>query len=261
MTRSLIPGLVALALLVAPPATAEKNRAQFKDGFYISLGLGYASVNGTRGVEMILADECVNHNWNEDTFLWLDKNGCAPAPGNSPDSKTENFGEIVRTDYGDGAALQIRMGYTIRGLVTPELLIAGNGDLGTLKNGMGHIGVRLRYHPLEHKRPGADRNFDLGLYYGYGFSMGGYNHQKPETSAGQMYDYDSGKGWIGTFHTTGMTFEYAATDKVAYGLDLGWILPQYSGWIVNWGDDVVSAPKSPPPTTVFAPVVYLSFRP
>ena len=31
---------------------AEKNRAQIKDGFYISLGVGAASVDGTRGVEM-----------------------------------------------------------------------------------------------------------------------------------------------------------------------------------------------------------------
>ena len=258
MIRSLIPGLVALVLLVAPPATAEKNRAQFKDGFYISLGLGYASVDGTRGVEMILADECENNVGDQETFLWVETNGnsfgCVKAPG-SPADKGELFGEMVRTNYGDGTALQIRMGYTIRGLVTPELLIAGNGDIGSFKNGMGHAGVRLRYHPLEHRKPGVDRNFDLGVYYGYGFSIGGYNHKDYGGA------FDSGKGWIGTFHTTGATFEYAATEKVAYGLDLGWIMPQYSGWIVNWGDDVVSAPKSPPPTTVFAPVVYVSFRP
>ena len=31
---------------------AEKNRAQIKDGFYISRGVGAASGDGTRGVEM-----------------------------------------------------------------------------------------------------------------------------------------------------------------------------------------------------------------
>ena len=48
---------------------------------------------------------------------------------------------------------------------------------------------------------------------------------------------------------------------VAYGLDLGWIMPQYASWIVNWGDNVLSEPKTTPSTTVFMPVVYLSFRP
>lgn len=260
MNRTILS--LSLALLVLAWTTSEslakRNRAQIKDGFYISLGAGAASVDGTRGVEMDFTDGCENIIGSDDIFLWVETNGsfvtCVPAPGNSPSSKTENFGEIVRTDFASGAAVQLRMGYTINGLVTPEFMLTGNGPVGSFDDGMGHVGLRLRYHPAQHWKPGEDRTFDVGLYYGYGFSIGGYNHD-------DIAGLDTGKGWIGAFHTTGLTAEYAATDVVAYGVDLGWIMPQYTGWIVNWSDDVISAPKEPPPTTVFAPIVYLSFRP
>jgi hypothetical protein len=247
-----------LLMWASTDAMAKKNRAQIKDGFYISLGVGAATVDGTRGVEMDFTDGCENVIGGDDIFLWVETNGsfvtCVGAPGGSSNSRTENFGEIVRTDYGSGAAVQLRMGYTINGLVTPEFMLAGNGPMGSFDDGMGHVGMRLRYHPAQHWKPGEDRMWDVGMYYGYGFSIGGYNHD-------DIGGLDTGKGWIGTFHTTGITAEYAATDVVAYGVDLGWIMPQYTGWIVNWSDDVVSAPKEPPPTTVFAPIVYLSFRP
>lgn len=256
-TRPLIFASLLLAL-ASTDAMAEKNRAQIKDGFYISLGVGAASVDGTRGVEMDFTDGCENALGGDDIFLWVETNGfsalCVGAPGSSANKRTENFGEIVRTDYGSGVAAQLRMGYTINGLITPEFMLTGNGPMGSFDDGMGHVGMRLRYHPAQHWKPGEDRMWDVGLYYGYGFSIGGYNHD-------DIAGLDTGKGWIGAFHTTGLTAEYAATDVVAYGVDLGWIMPQYTGWIVNWSDDVVSAPKEPPPTTVFAPIVYLSFRP
>ena len=259
MNRYTLQIIVSLLLaLGSTSAMAEKNRAQIKDGFYISLGVGAASVDGTRGVEMDFTDGCENVMGGDDIFLWVETNGsfvtCVGAPGGTANSRTKNFGEIVRTDYGSGAAVQLRMGYTINGLVTPEFMLTGNGPVGSFDDGMGHAGMRLRYHPAQHWKPGEDRMWDVGLYYGYGFSIGGYNHD-------DIGGLDTGKGWIGAFHTTGVTAEYAATDVVAYGVDLGWIMPQYTGWIVNWGDDVVSAPKEPPPTTVFAPIVYLSFRP
>ena len=169
-----ILSLLVLALVVtqSPRAAAVENRPKFQEGFYLSLGVGNGSVSGTRAIEMVVPNECSSVSANQ-TFLWVEgKVGCVIAPGD-PADKGEFFGEVVRTDYGSGAGVQLRMGYTIRGFVTPELMISGHGDLGTMDEGMVHAGMRLRYHALQHWRPGIDRVWDVGLYYGYGFSLGG----------------------------------------------------------------------------------------
>ena len=73
--------------------------AQIKDGF-ISLGVGAANVDGTRGVEMDFTDGCENVVGSDDIFLWVETNGfstlCVSAPGSTANQRTENFGEIVR---------------------------------------------------------------------------------------------------------------------------------------------------------------------
>ena len=243
---------LTLAVLVGVLAMGSQAQA-ISDGFYLSLGIGYGSVSGDRGVLMGYTGACEKHEGDQTkVILWAESNGCFMLPA-SPQSQ-EIYAEMVRTDFGSGFAAQIRLGYTIEGIVSPELVFAGHGSTEG-PQGLGHLGLRARYHPAQHWVDHEDRPWDASLFYGMGLSIGGYHHED------LLANVDTGKGWEGTHHSFGLTGEYQGSDVVSFGVDLAWFLPRYEFWIVNYDDNVRTVPESPPDTTAFAFIVHTTFRP
>jgi len=77
--------LAALILGAAPQASA------IEDGMYLSLGMGYASVSGSRGDEIVFDN--VGPCPDSGHFLWFDadKNACWTAEGRAGSMSTDEY--------------------------------------------------------------------------------------------------------------------------------------------------------------------------
>ncbi|MEC9072530.1 MAG: hypothetical protein VX938_09140 [Myxococcota bacterium] len=242
--------LGALLLVASPQASA------IEDGMYLSLGLGYASVSGARGKEI----EFDNLGPCPDSghFLWFDadKSACWTGEGRAGFMSTDEYlNEVLKTDFGSGLGLQLRMGWNIKGYVSPELALYAHGNT-LFSEGGGHPSLRARLHPAEFWIHHDDRDWDASVFFGGGFSMGGYSHPE-EFKRG---DDDDGKGWSGWHMVFGATFDYAVHDVLSFALDLNVMKVGYVTWIVNWNDNIHSLTKETPSTWVVAPTLMMKFH-
>jgi hypothetical protein len=252
MPRLLPAVLAPLAVVAASPeAVAIHGKSleiHWRDGFYFGLGLGYASVSGTRGVPIENHEVCPEFRGNA-PFLWAEPVGggvqCIYAGGNGATvSPEEQFAEVVRTDFGSGLAFELRFGWNVLGYASPELSVSGHGGLEG-KEGMAHVTGRLRIHPIQFWIPMEERPYDATVYGGFGLpSFGGYHPDE------FIQGNDDGKGWQGIHYDTGLSFHWMVARVVSLGLDVRFLFPRYLTWIVNFDDDVQSLPKETPSTTV-----------
>jgi hypothetical protein len=235
------------ALSKSTAASNTKVKFGFPGGFYMSLGLGGATLGGDRGIVMLVPDACSNAT--NGRFLWYEPDDylCVSAPSDN------HLDEVVRTDFGSGFAFQFRMGYTIEGWVSIEAALSGHGDPGKGgSNGMGHVGGQLRYHFANHITPFNKRRWDVDVFLGAGYTVGGY---QPDQSID-----DDAKAWEGWFFSVGSGFRYLVSKRVSVGLDLKFILPTFTSWVANWEKNYVSSPVENPSTVIFSPTAEITFH-
>lgn len=221
------------------------------EGFYFSLGLGGGIVSGDRDVALSVPKACPSSVTSE-RFLWSEKGSnyikCVSSP--SADSHAES----VRTDFGSGMGFQLRIGYNIRGFVSLEGFLSGNGDPGPGESaGIGHTGFQLRYHPVNHSIPVEDRLWDADVMLGVGYAVGGFS---PDPDI-QLSDDE--KAWDGMAITTGVAFNYQVAPRVDLGLDFKFVFPRFSSFIANWDKNYVEEPEEIPFTMIFLPTLQINF--
>ena len=251
----LVGAVLALALSTAPEA-----RAEYPDGFYISLGLGYAHVLGERAIEYEVPSRCSAFADTQlGAYLWLeDTYECWTVGGFigsfNEDTINEAHAEMARTDFGSGMGIQITLGYNILGYVSPEISIFGHGG-ASLDDGAVHVGMNVRYHFIQHIIENTERDWDVNVFFGAGYSIGGYHPDE------DLQTTDDGKGWEGYNFTFGAGFDYAVLDFLSVGLDMHFVMPRWQSWIVNFDNGVRSTPIETPMTLVIAPLVHAKFHP
>ncbi|MFT7579642.1 MAG: hypothetical protein ACI9MR_001308 [Myxococcota bacterium] len=207
--------VVSLGLLMPSIAQAVP------DGAYLGIGLGGALASGDRGVPLKLSQ-----------------------------SSTQ-FEEVVRTDFGSGMAFELRFGYLIAGVLAPEISLGGHGNLD-FEDGAGYPVFVLRYHPIQHAIDHADRAWDINLYGGVGYAIGGY---QPDTTPSSK-----SKGWEGIAMLVGGGFAYQLADSVSLALDLRVVLPQYNTFLIDRDDDIEADAEDTPSTTVIIPTLQVVFH-
>ena len=233
---------LSLVLLSAGPSSAVG------EGVYFSLGLGGGIVSGDRDVTLKVPSKCEQLGVTGDRFLWSEQYKCVSSPNQA------SHEESVRTDFGSGFGFQFRLGYNIKELVSVEGFIMGHGDPGPGSTaGMGHVGLQLRYHPVGHGIPAEGRLWDVDVMLGVGYSVGGFS---PDPD---IQGDDDEKAWDGLAITTGVAFNYEVSDRVALGLDLKFVFPQFSSYIANWDKNYVEEPEETPFTMVFLPTLDINF--
>lgn len=253
------PALAVVLLAAALLAPTGDAQAGYPDGFYLSVGLGYAHVIGERGLAF-QQQSCLytvgsgDHLWREDgRECWTDS-GWANTYSPSGVTADQVHSELARTDFGSGMGFELTLGYNILGYVSPEISIVGNGD-PAVEDGAAHIGFVVRYHPTQHFIDHDDRDWDANVFFGAGYSIGGYH---PDQA---IQGTDDGKGWEGYHFTLGAGFDYAVAEFLSVGLDMHFILPRWESWIVNFDNDVRSKPVDTPMTLIVAPLVHAKFHP
>lgn len=248
---------LVLSTTLSVVAALSPSASAIEDGMYLSLGLGYASVSGARGDEIVFDNRGPCDPGNQH-FLWYDskKNACWTAEGRSGSMSTEEYlNEILKTDFGSGLGLQYRMGWNIKGYVSPELALYVHGKTSGTEGG-AHPSFRARIHPAEFWIHHDKRDWDASLFFGGGFSIGGYSH--PE--AFKRGEDDDGKGWTGWHMVFGGTFDYALHDVFSLALDLNVMKVGYVSWMVNYDDNIHSLTKETPSTWVVAPTLMMKFH-
>lgn len=252
--------VVAAATITTVITGASDAAAAYPDGFYISIGLGYAHVLGERGVDYQVPSTCNRAGgYGDDHFLWLEDGWecwtvSAFSGASGKDDIDVAHGEMARTDFGSGLGIQLTLGYNILGYVSPELSILGNGE-DSLGDGAAHIGFVVRYHLVEHFITHTERDWDANVFFGVGYSIGGYHPDE------QIQNADDGKGWEGYNFTFGAGFDYAVLDFLSVGLDMHFVMPRWQSWIVNFDNGVRSTPTETPLTVIIAPLVHVKFHP
>jgi len=163
----------------------------------------------------------------------------------------------VRTDYGDGFATTLRLGYNVMGYGALEFGVTAHGareDLGW--GGIGHVAGVLKLYPIQFialskklKPKLKDRRLDGSLYVGCGFYvLGGYH-----------YNENDGRGWKGKHFQWGATFDFRLIESVSIGLDLKFIHVFWDDFVWDWSPDVLyDAGDST--TNVFAPMLTFTFH-
>jgi len=214
---------IPLALLALTPAAGATE-----EGFYIAIGVGGAVASGDRGVPLRPGGVTVT------------------APVGSP-----TYDEVIRTDFGGGMALELRFGYLVGGLIAPEISLGGHGSLDA-EAGAAYPSFVLRYHPAQHAIDFSERRWDVNVYAGVGYAIGGY-HPDP------AIDPD-GKGWEGLAILTGVGLSWQVDDAVSLGVDVRFALPQYSSFIFNWDRDLRAKPDGTPSTLVVMPTAQVIFH-
>lgn len=192
------------------------------EGAYFGLGLGGAIANGDRGVPLKPGPFVIG------------------VPTGS-----DGYKELVRTDFGSGLAFDLRFGWLV-GPVAPEISIAGHGSTD-FENGAGYPTFSVRFHPLLLVDSLADLKFDTSVFLGAGYVIGGY----------QPSNDKDGKGWEGWTLTFGLGATYDVASDVRLGFDVRFLMPQYSSFMIDWGDDINATPESTPSTLVIMPTVQL----
>src|SRR5690606_25053403 len=115
---------------------------------------------------------------------------------------SEQYEDVVRTEFGSGMAFELRFGYLIDGVLAPEISLGGHGSVDA-KSGAAYPSFVLRYHPAQHAIDHDERAWDANVYVGVGYAIGGY-HPKEESQFGS----DDGRGWEGVAVLMGVGFAY-----------------------------------------------------
>ena len=220
--------LLTFALVASVVATGGQAHA-LPDGGYIGIGLGGAIASGDRGVALKVTN------------------------GVALQIPSQFFEEQVRTDFGTGLAFELRFGYLIAKTVAAEISIVGHGAT-SFDDGAGYPTFALRYHFMQHAVDLAERAWDLDVYVGAGYVIGGYHPDKASNPSGD------GRGWEGWHVSFGLNGEYQIGERVGLALDLKFILPQYSTYIFDWDDDIRFDPASTPSTLVVMPTLQVVFH-
>ena len=253
--RGAIPVLVGILLaalavpVAAPPARAGER--QFEDGFYVGLGIGYAAVFGDRGVPMRYPG---TPGCAPGPYLWTDEVGCVTA-----DSQGE-FAEVARSDFASGLTAELRLGYNFFGYASVEISAAGSGTVDT-SEGLLFPVLQVRLHPIQFGIPHDQRFWDVSVFAGLGYTIGGYSPDERyrDSAASEAAKFD-GKGWQGIVWTTGVGAAISPVPWFSVSLDLRVVLPQYWFWIVNFDTGVRSEPVDVPTTVIFAPTLQATFH-
>jgi len=215
-----LTALTAIALTLTSAGSAE---ARPPEGGYIGIGFGYALVSGDRGAGLKL-----------NPFSNVQPGGAA-------------YEDIVRTDFGEGIAFELRFGWLF-GPVAAEIGVVGHGTTD-FKNGAGYPMLTVRFHPLMLVDSLVDLPFDFNVFVGAGYAIGGYHHDT----------LNDDKGWEGWAFSTGLGVSYDLSERVRIGLDLRFVLPQYSSFLVDWDDDIRATPSKTPSTIVTIPSLQFAF--
>ncbi len=233
----------AVVALAAPAAHATP------DGFYFSLGVGGAlTLSGERGVTMKVPTACGGSAATQRPFLWYEPGDhqCIFAPSD------EYHQEVARTDWGSGMGFQLRLGYNILGHASVEATVSGQGNPDG-SEGAGHVSFQARWSFAELIKPHEERDWDADVFFGGGYSIGGY-HPDPAIQGN-----DDGKGWDGYNFTVGGAFRYAVAKRITLDLDLKVILPGYTTFIANFDKNYEATPAETPSTVVFSPTLGVTF--
>ena len=258
--RPSIPLIALGSLVISGLATSHAHAIE--DGMYISLGLGYASVSGTRGQDInfddrgICAGQPGKYLWTEPqgngAICWTSGARASLLPGIT---EAEYLNEALRTEFGQGIAPTLRLGWNIKGYVSPELALFAHGNTSGTE-GAALPSLRVRLHPAEFFIHHDKRDWDASLFAGGGMAIGGYAH--PE--AFKATDDDDGKGWSGWNFSFGASFNYAVAEVFSLGLDLNFIKAGYVTWIVSWNDNLQSLTTETPSTWVVSPTLQMTFH-
>ena len=271
--RTPLVWMAAFALIVTSAASAHA----YDDGLYFSFGFGYANESGERGIDTESGGCAVAQGFGPSSapFLWPEGGACiyVPGPNQLADDLTVDAAmqarheEIVRADTGDMIAIQLRFGYNILGYASVEVDLAGAGST-SITDGMAHVGFQGRLHPAQFAIPHDDRDWDVSLFVGGGYSIAGYkpiydaalhggDPDNPELNRNAVFD---SKGWTGAHIGFGAGFDYQFSDSGSVGLDLKFIRPLYATWIANFEVPYEAPPIETPDTWVVTPTVRLTWQ-
>lgn len=220
--------LLTFALVASVVATSGQAHA-LPDGGYIGIGLGGAIASGDRGVAL------------------------KPSPTVQVNASSAGYDEVVRTDFGTGLAVELRFGYLIAKVLGVEIGVSGHGAT-SFDEGAGYPTFALRYHFIQHAIDLAERDWDVDVYFGGGYAIGGYHPSKSADPSGD------GKGWEGWQVSFGFNGEYQIGERVGLALDLKFVLPQYGSFVFNYDKDYRADPASTPSTLVVMPTLQVVFH-
>jgi hypothetical protein len=209
---------LAATMLITWPATT--HAAPYTDGFYVGLGIGFTHVEGENAIAL---------------------------------EQLSVFTPVTTTDFGSGLAFELRTGYNILGYASVEASIAGNGSFD-LTEGIAYPAFQVRLHPIQFFVPFEERFWDVSLFGGVGYAIGGYEHEELASN-----DTDA-KGWEGHAFTAGIGFGMSPVPWLSIDIDLRMIFPQLTTYIVDWDDDQRDAPTKTPSMLIFAPTLQFTFR-
>ena len=268
--------LAPLALILV--AALSVDAQAYDDGLYFSFGFGYAHETGDRGVQ-VESGNCSPTLGGARPFLWSEEGNCiylpAPnvldasvSPGLTPESAiAARQSEIVRADSGDMIALQLRLGYNILGYASVEVDLSGAGST-SVTDGMAHVGFQGRLHPAQFFIPHDDRDWDVSLFAGGGYSIAGYKPTfdpalhggDPEVKEQNRDAAFDSKGWSGVHVGFGASFDYQFSDSGAVGFELKALRSFYGTWIANFEAPYESPPVETPEAWVVAPTLRLTWQ-
>ena len=267
-------GSALLALIV----TTTSGAYAYDDGLYFSFGFGYANESGDRGVA-VESGNCSSVAGDGRPFLWAEGGNCIFLPGPnlldpslSADLTRDGAlearqAEIVRADSGDMLAIQLRLGYNILGYASVEVDLSGAGST-SVTDGMAHVGFQGRLHPAQFFIPHDDRDWDVSIFAGGGYSIAGYkpvydpalhggDPDVPEQNRDAVFD---SKGWSGAHIGFGASFDYQFSDSGSVGVEVKAIRPLYATWIANFEVPYEAPPVETPDAWVVAPTLRLTWQ-
>jgi hypothetical protein len=182
--RSLLTAVFVTVILATP------GLARASDGLYVGVGLGYGSFSG---------DSLITTKIPGSNDLPMQGSNCCP---------------------NGGLALDLRVGYSLFGVVAPEFAFTGDGwNLGSNTGGSGFIGGGLRLFPLGLAGVMADTNFsdfpiDISIAADYGYTI-----------VGKDFAYTG--SWIGFDGTV----EYKLSPTVSLAFKLAYFVPSYADFV------------------------------
>ena len=196
-------------LLPAAPAVAITH------GFYYGLALGGGSVWGDRGVPIEGSHAC-----DASLFLVEEQGYCVRAPTQAL------FEEASRTDFGTGLFVDLRLGYNIASLVSPEASFSSNFS-PSFNEVLLHAGGQIRYHPLGHFSPLESRRWDVSVFAGFGHTKGGY-YFDDETQQGfeEVRPSQNGFVWKGLHFSLGVGVDHQVDELQTAGAEIKLMVPR-----------------------------------
>jgi hypothetical protein len=219
--------LLVTSVIVLTPSNAEAKR-----GFYLGLGLGYASVSGDTGIEL------QNIAKDPDSY--------------GPDA---DLNELVRSDAGSGFAFNIRMGYNILGVVAIE------GDFGASGNNIsngdeveGQAGAffSVKLFPFQFFEQFDDRFWDPYLFGGGGVYFMGYH---PDAHPPYEMANDGRAWWPSSAAKYGIGCDFYVGPFMSLGIDLAFIHGFHSTFNIDYDDNITSDAKKSGASFAFQPTI------